>query len=340
MKMYDLWIDISNTPQVHMAKAIADGMRGRSIFITGFRRGETEELMKIYGLQGRVFGSDKYNPAMKSFAFAYRTFACFLVAPDANNLLSFENAIPIPSAKARGMTTILMLDNDIKYKGDRPLFQRIENRIKESCDYVIVPEVAKKSFSTHFDNVLTYPGFKEQIYLADFVPDPNFTESLPFDEYVVVRPESLTSLYVMGNKSIVPELCRLLKRENFNVVYLPRNREEGAIVKGVDVYVPPRALDGLNLVYHADAVLTGSGTMAREAAVLGVPAVSFFPGSELLAVDRELIGKNLLFHSRDTARILEYLLRHSRNSELSRFDRLIVANKIKTYVLDILNKII
>ena len=69
-------------------------------------------------------------------------------------------------------------------------------------------------------------------------------------------------------------------------------------------------MNGLDLCYHAEAVLTGSGTLAREAACLGVPAVSFYPSS-LLAVDKSLIDKGWVFHSRQIFKIYDYV----RNSQ-------------------------
>ncbi|AEC51935.1 hypothetical protein PNA2_1019 [Pyrococcus sp. NA2] len=310
-RRYDLWVDISNTPQVHLAGAIIRELREYSIYVTGFNRGETAELMRLYNLNGEVFGSDKYHPLLKSLSFASRTVRLLYKAPSAKVLLSFENAMPIPAGKLRGMKTILMLDNDLKFVGKRPLFQKIESRIKKMADYVLVPEVAKDIFERYFENVVTYPGYKEHIYIADFQPDPRFPRRIPFEEYVVLRPESLTSLYVLHNKSIVPELLRLFEKEDINVVYLPRNEEEMKLAQGFkNVYIPPKALDGLNLIYYSKATLTGSGTMAREAAVMGVPAVSFFPGERLLAVDRDLVEKGKVLHSREPEEIVEYVLKN------------------------------
>lgn len=183
---YDLWIDVSNTPQVHVVKSLMEEFRHLRVFLTGFRRGETEELLKIYGLEGHVFGSDNYNPATKSLSFALRSFRFFYEAPKTKTLLTFENAIPIPAAKIRGMKTILMLDNDLKLQNNLPIFQRIENSIKRSSDFVLVPEVARDAFSKHYRCIKTYPGYKEHIYLANFSPDPHFLEKLPFKEYVVL----------------------------------------------------------------------------------------------------------------------------------------------------------
>ena len=311
-RTYDIWADVANTPQVHVIASLVRELRGYSIYVTGFNRGETAQLIRMYGLNGEVFGSDKYNPLMKSLSFAGRTFQLLYKAPRAKLLLSFENAMPIPAGRLRGMKIVLMLDNDLKFIGKKPLFQRIESRLKKMANVILVPEVAEETFERYFgDKVIPYPGYKEHIYIADFRPDPDFivNNAIPFDEYVVIRPESLTSLYVLHGESIVPELLRLFERENVNVIYLPRNEEERALAKGFsNVYISPKALDGLNLIYHSRATLTGSGTMAREAAVMGVPAVSFFPGERLLAVDRDLVENGKMLHSREPEEIVEYVV--------------------------------
>ena len=58
-------------------------------------------------------------------------------------------------------------------------------------------------------------------------------------------------------------------------------------------------------------MLTGAGTFAREAALLGVPAVSFFPRNEFLTVDVVLQEQGKEFKSRDPQEIREYVLRSS-----------------------------
>lgn len=340
-KTYDLWIDISNTPQVHVAKAILRGLEGYSVYVTGFNRGETAELIKILKLNGEVFGSDRYNPIAKSLSFAFRTFQLLCKAPRTKALLSFENAMPIPAGKLRGMKVILMLDNDLKFIGKKPLFQRIESKIKNLSDHVLVPKAAEGTFREHFgDKVMVYPGYKEHIYIADFHPDRDFLSQLPFEDYVVLRPESLTSLYVLKDRSLVPSLLKRFERENINVIYLPRNDEEKKLARGFgNVYIPPRALDGLNLIYYSNVTLTGSGTMAREAAVMGVPAVSFFPGKRLLAVDNDLVEKGKMLHSIDPDTIVEYVVKNwgkRDQGELEKGKRVkeLVIKQIKTIIGD------
>ena len=52
-------------------------------------------------------------------------------------------------------------------------------------------------------------------------------------------------------------------------------------------------MDGLNLIWHSDLVISGGGTMNREAAALGVPVYSIFRGT-IGAVDHYLAAEGRL----------------------------------------------
>jgi len=57
--------------------------------------------------------------------------------------------------------------------------------------------------------------------------------------------------------------------------------------------IPGSPVDGLNLIWFSDLVVSGGGTMNREAAALGVPVYSIFRG-KIGAVDRYLVQQNRL----------------------------------------------
>jgi len=340
MPMYDIWIDISNTPQVHVMRSLINALSGYTIYVTAFRRGEVAELLESYGVKATVFGQDKESSLHRSLTFAWRAIQLALYkAPKAKVLLSCENAMPIIAAKIKSMRVVLILDNDLKFKSGRLVFQRIENFIKEMADYILVPEVTAPVFEKLLGkNLYTYPGFKEHIYIADYRPDPEFPSKIPFKEYVVIRPESLSSLYVQHTKSIVPELLRLFEREGINVVYLPRNEAERALALNFkNVYIPSTPLNGLDLIYYSSATLTGSGTMAREAALLGVTAVSFFPGKTLLAVDKELVKQGKIFYSRNPEEIVEYVITNWSKRREPSFRE---AVKVKMFVAKVVKNVI
>jgi predicted glycosyltransferase len=58
---------------------------------------------------------------------------------------------------------------------------------------------------------------------------------------------------------------------------------------------------------YSTAVMTGSGTMAREAACMNKVAISFFPSTKKLSVDQKLIDEGKMFHSRNVRDIVDYI---------------------------------
>jgi uncharacterized protein len=91
-------------------------------------------------------------------------------------------------------------------------------------------------------------------------------------------------------------LTRLNSRDNAKIILLPRSdaqRLEYEKRGWPNMIMPGEALDGANLIAAADLVVSAGGTMNREAAALGVPAVSIYAG-KWAAIDEELVREGRL----------------------------------------------
>jgi len=308
--MSGIWIDLLNPSHPHFFKAIHDElMVGNTLIYTARERGETVKLARRLGLNPKVIGVDHEGRFRKTFNYFLRTQALAFRVKDYDTSIGFENPMTVYGAKVRRKRSILLLDNDIKYKVKGSIVQSLESKVKMAADHIIVPESCRGTLSKNVtgDRLITYDGYKEDIYLADFEPSDDFLSEVPFKEYYVIRPESLASFYVEGEKSLLPSLVQEFIARGENVIVLPRDRSDRRDYDSGNVFVPAEPLNGLDLIYNSKGVLTGSGTMAREAAVMGRPAVSFFPNSELLSVDQDLIDKGRMIHSRDIKEIFGYL---------------------------------
>ncbi len=341
MGNHDLWVDISNTPQVFFFSSILKSIQGKySIFITARSRGEIEALLRMFSMNSNVFGRDYRNSVLKTLSIGTRSIQLLYKVPKFDIALSFENPMPILTAKARRKKVILFLDNDVKLDTSNSGIQNLETQIKKLSDIVVVPKVSYEVFQKEYkrSKVLTYDGYKEHIYIAEYDPDEEFLAKNDLDQYVVLRPEAMASLYVNGNKSLVSMIIERLEQEEIKVVYLPRDPGDEKLVKGYrNVYVPPYPLNGLDLAYYAKAVLTGSGTMAREAAILGTPAVSFFPNETLLSVDQDLITKGKMIHTRDIDEISTYITTNWDKEKKAEYQE---SKCVKNQVLQLLDNII
>jgi len=168
-------------------------------------------------------------------------------------------------------------------------------------EWVFVPDVMpEERVHQKADHVLRYHGLKEDVYVPRFKPDPNVRNLLGVrqDEIIVtVRPPATEAHYhnPEGEEFLAETLRYLLDQPGARVVMLPRNKNQAtflrsrwtqAIEEG-RIIIPEHAVDGLNLIWNSDLVISGGGTMNREAAALGVPVFSIFRG-HTGAVDRYL----------------------------------------------------
>lgn len=147
-----------------------------------------------------------------------------------------------------------------------------------------------------------YPGLKEELYLADFDPDPAIEEQLAVrrdagSALVVARtPPSRATYHQFGNPVFEAVLRRVCSQPDVVCVVLPRHAEQRAALEHLGLercVIADRAIDARSLMFRADVVLGAGGTMTREAALLGVPTYSLFAG-RAAAVDDWLIQRGLL----------------------------------------------
>jgi len=123
------------------------------------------------------------------------------------------------------------------------------------------------------------------------------------DILVTIRPPATEAHYhnPEGQDLFRESVNFLSKRENICMVLLPRNERQKAylqtewpdLIKRRKLIVPENVVEGLNLIWNSDLVISGGGTMNREAAALGVPVYSIFRG-KTGAVDRYLSDKGRL----------------------------------------------
>ena len=114
---------------------------------------------------------------------------------------------------------------------------------------------------------------------------------------IVARPPAREALYHRFENELFDELItRLNSQTGTKIILVPRSdaqRADFAARQLANVVMPREALDGANLIAAADLVVSAGGTMNREAAALGVPAISVYAG-KWAAIDEELIREGRL----------------------------------------------
>ncbi len=322
-----IWIDIKNSHEPLLFKSLMKDLPYK-FYITARDYAEIIGLLKKYNINHTVIG--KYHATTKYgkiLNLVVRSLELAIKIPRYDYFLSHGSIYGIVASKLRMKKRITITDNDF--------YNRTNKIIYENSDFLIVPSALNhKKFKTK--KVYQFDGFKEDIYIGDFNPKKCKRE-IPFENYVLIRPEAYKAYYLDHKvKTIVPELISKFQEKNINIVLLPRYPEERELYKKhTNVYIPRNPIHGLCGAWFADAVLTGSGTLGREAACMGVPAVSFFPGRKLLSVDEVMVKRGWLYHSRDAEKIVKYVLNitpQKRGTERSK--------KVRKDVISIIREIV
>jgi len=291
-----IWIDLATPPQVIFFRPILNCLirRGHELLITAQDYAQTIPLVERYELPadriGRHGGHGIRRKAVASLDRAKHLVRWARSHRPIDLAVSHNSYTQALAARILGICTVNLMDYE--HQPMNHLSFRLANR-------VIVPEcfpeeiVAKCGASK---KTIRYPGFKEQVYLSDFFPAEDYLNEFrlpPNRVTIAMRPPSTWTMYHLAVKNPLFDdlLSTLANRDDTFIILLPRIPEQGDTVRRrgySNVWIPPRPLDGPTLVYAADMVISGGGTMNREAAVLGTPAYTVFMGKSA-AVDRELM---------------------------------------------------
>lgn len=290
-----IWIDIDNSPHVPFFAPIIDELRlrGYEILLTARDMYQVCELLTFYGLDCQVVGGHYgKNKILKVVANCSR--AVQLIPPvlrfRPDLALSHGSRAQTLVGKALSICTTMMHD-----------YEHTTKTGFLEPDWVLMPDIIPaKAMSKRPERVITYPGLKEDVYVPRFTPDPNILRDLGISSsnlVVCLRPPATEAHYHNPESEALFDAAvkRLATVPTVRAVALPRNaRQEqwlrrkwpDLIASGLMI-IPQKPVNGLNLIWFSDVVVSGGGTMNREAAALGVPVYSVFRG-KIGAVDRYL----------------------------------------------------
>jgi predicted glycosyltransferase len=211
---------------------------------------------------------------------------------------------------------------------------------------MMVPSVIPdERLSAHGLSVLKYPGLKEDVYLSRFRPDPDLRRRLNIKKeevLVVVRPPATEAHYhnPESEKLLTAALELIVNTPGARGLILPRNKRQEAELRAAcseglrsgALVIPENVEDGLNLVWNSDLVISGGGTMNREAAAMGVPVYSIFRG-KIGAVDRYLADQNrmVLLETEDDCRT-RIRLEHRQRPEFGKHSHLSLETIVQNIV--------
>jgi predicted glycosyltransferase len=290
-----IWIDIDNSPHVPFFIPIIEELqkRGHKVLLTARDSYQVCELLEFHHLECKVVGKHwGKNRIMKTLGTLGRATRLIPLAyqekPDL--AISLVSRAQLIACKILNIPMVVTFD-----------YEFVETMQFLKPDWILVPEVIPDSASGMAKRgTFRYAGLKEDVYVPSFKPDASLRKTLGISEsdlLVTVRPPATEAHYhnPESDELMIAALNFLTKQPDTRVVLLPRNEKQSSLLQKEwaeliaqgKIVIPSAVMDGLNLIWHSDLVISGGGTMNREAAALGIPVYSIFRG-RMGAVDRYL----------------------------------------------------
>ena len=295
-----LWIDLANSPHVPFFKALAERFKaqGHEIETTAREFAETIPLAQAAGFAPQVVGVHAgRDVSKKAGSLLSRAWALGKWARGRGFDLAISHNSYSQILAARGLRIKTVTLMDYEHQPANHLAFRFASRIIVPSSF---PARRLRACGARVGKVRRYHGTKEDVYLADFQPDPSFAAQLcelgvkPDNVLVLMRPPAHDALYHRFQNTLFDEALEMLAAKvNAQVILLPRNEAQRAAYANKGVIIPARPLDGANLIAASDLVISAGGTINREAAALGVPAASVYAG-KWAAVDEGLVNEGRL----------------------------------------------
>ena len=159
-------------------------------------------------------------------------------------------------------------------------------------------------------------------WLTDFSPRKSVLQDLRLkeDQYVLVRlPETLASYLLRAENSSGSKIMNFVQElpsvfPDHRIVMMTRYSRQAKVFRRLnkEISLIDRVVDGTSLIRFSSLFIGGGGTMTQEAALLGVPAISIFPGPRLTVLEY-LSRKGLVTHFSDLDLAVKHLQRISAN---------------------------
>ena len=262
--MMRVWYDACTGKHVRYGVAVAKRLRelGHEVVLTTRKHPDTVPLARLLNENFIVVG--KYSP--KSLLTRLRE----SVRRQLAFCRIFVEAVPdvaISHGSVDQMRVAFGLDVPTITTVDTPYADVVHRLTLPLADYVVASKAIPKETLQKYNvkgKIVQFDGVDEVAWIRDFKPIVKYDFGRPL---IVVRELEEKAVYAKKRFSSIALAKRLTRLGK--VVFLPRYRHRP--IKGL--IVPEGFVDSASLVAQADLFVGAGGTITREAALQGTPAI-------------------------------------------------------------------
>lgn len=311
-KSNNLWIDITNSPHTILFNPIIMKLKdkGYNITITARDYAQTLGLLDMFEIKYTLIGDHKgKNKFKKIWGLFQRSNQLYWFARNKN----FDASLSMSSQTCMIASKFLGIPHMTLYDYEYTAGHHIDFRLSKQ---ILTPEGVEektlKKYGANLENVIYYPGLKEQFYIyyymdlfnQKYVNENPIKKQFGIDKnriLIVIRPEATAAHYQSNENQLSFSLVEYLSKHILKpiIIILPRlsSQKEDYKKRNYDnVIIPNEVINGIELVACADLVIGAGGTVNREAASIGTPAYSIYQGGVFGAVDRMLVDTKRMIH--------------------------------------------
>ncbi len=167
-----IWIDLANSPHVPFFRALAGEFRarGHEVAVTAREFAQTIELARAAGLRPEVVGGHgggKLSGKAGNLLGRAWALARWARGRGFGLAVGHNSYSQVLAARASGLRAVTLMDYE--HQPANHLAFRLASRVVVPESF---PEEALRKFGARPRKVRRYRGIKEDVYLADFEPDP------------------------------------------------------------------------------------------------------------------------------------------------------------------------
>lgn len=310
-----VWLDVLTPKQANLFAEVHDRLnaKGCKVFVTTRHYREVNELLELRKLKttkvGRHGGADLKDKLLES---SKRVTALADVVGDyaPDMAISFSSPEAARVAFGLGIPHYCVSDSPHAEAVCRltiPLSEKLFTPW-------VIPSYAWNRYGIRSRDVVRYRALDPIVWINSKNDPKSLAEfNLDFTKpIVVIRTSEEFAAYLSDRlaarvSATMDIVANMLDKSNgeLQLVVLPRYDEQGEKLRkrfGTRIIVPQHVIDGISLLRSSTVFIGGGGTMSAEAALLGVPVISCYPGEQTF-VEKFLVRYGLIERILDPGRI-------------------------------------
>src|SRR5436309_4321480 len=292
-----VWIEVLTPKQALFFEPLYHALKreGYEALITTRVYREAEQTLKLKKLRFSVVGSHGGGTA-----FGKLTASAERITKLANLIQNWKPNVAVSFSSVEASRVAFGLGIPHVAANDSPHSWMVARLTIPLTTFLCCPWIIGRSVWEEFGGpmrkVVLYRALDPAAWLKRHHPNDEVLRQLDLKKdrpIVVFRTEEAFASYLMGKTSdrepvVAPIIDELLKRElDCQVVVSTRYGMQAPVIRkrfGEKVRVVDRIIDATSLLSHSSAFVGSGGTMTVEAALLGIPSISCFPGPKPLYI--------------------------------------------------------